>query len=107
MIMMIQLLEIAVGCYLSEIKPKLKRLVFKPAAMTSAPVWALTGVRAKTGAIEAVAANAAATAFCTMNVASFRNNKELALPFEGVVVAIVVATAPCARVATITQNAGL
>ena len=60
--------------------------------MTSAPVWALTGARAKTGAIEAVAANAAATAFCT-TVASFRTTKESALPFAGeVVVAIVVAT---------------
>jgi hypothetical protein len=47
--------------------------------------------------------DAAATAFCK-TVASFRNTKESALPFAGeVVVAIVVATACYARVATSTQ----
>jgi hypothetical protein len=53
--------------------------------------------------IEDAVADVAATAFCT-TVASFRNTKEPSLPFWGkVVVAIVVATARCARVATSTQ----
>jgi len=70
--------------------------------MKSAPLRALTGTIAKTEDGEDTA-DAAAQAFCT-TVASFRNIKESALPFAGeVVVAIVVATACCARVATSTE----
>ena len=48
------------------------------------------------------ATDADATAFCT-TVASIRNTKASVLPFAGVVVAVVVATARCTLVATITE----
>lgn len=84
-------------------KPKLNSLVFKPAATKSAPLRALTGARAKTGAGED-APDAAAQAFCT-TIASFRNTKESALPFAGevVVAVVVVATARRTPVATTTE----
>ena len=83
-------------------KPKLNSLVFKPAATKSAPLRALTGARAKTGAGEE-ATDADATAFCT-TIASFRNTKKSALPFaREVVVDVVVATARRTPVATTTE----
>ena len=93
MILMIRLLEIAVGYYFSE-----------QAALTSRPLGAITGARAKKGTIEDAAADVAAQAFCATIVASFRTTKKSALPFAGIVV---VATARCTRVATIKQSAGL
>jgi hypothetical protein len=79
-------------------------LVFKPAATTSTPLRALAGNRVKTGVGEE-ATDADATAFCT-TAASTRSKllaaTETTLPFaEEVVVAIVVATERCPRVATI------
>ena len=78
--------------------------------MTSAPLRTLTIGRAKMDAGEE-ATDADATAFCK-TAASTRSKllaaTETILPFVGeVVVAIVVATARCTRVATITQSAGL
>ena len=83
-------------------------MVFKPAAMTSTPLRAISGARVKT-AVEEDATDADATAFCT-TAASIRSKllaaKETTLPFAGEVV-VVVATARCTRVATIKQSAGL
>ncbi len=82
-------------------KIKLYCLVFKPAAATSTPPRVLIGALAITGVGED-ATDADATAFCTA-AASFRSKllaaKETTLPFVGVVVAIVVATARCTWVA--------
>jgi hypothetical protein len=82
-------------------KPKSNSLAFKPAARTLSRLRTLTGTRVKMGVGEE-ATDADATAFFT-TVASIRNTKTSVLPFAGVVVvAVVVATARCTLVATIT-----
>ncbi len=63
MIMMIPLVEFPIGCYQSEINPKLYSLAFNQQSGHFA-LRALTGARAKTEAGEE-ATDADATAFCT------------------------------------------